>query len=170
MIVKIVKIYLALSLVLWAAWGHFQGGSFCLTSSVCWSLQCLISVLTQGVSGGPFFFFRLTCSVALWGGRDAANKQPRWACPCLPLTNRSGSTLLSQEPSEAGPRLRAPPWSTLLRFSAQVALRGADSVGTAFCALPRSKYLRCLASMVTATCRLSYRCCSVFWVYHWHPL
>jgi len=21
-----------------------------------------------------FFFFRLTCSVALWGGRDAANK------------------------------------------------------------------------------------------------
>ena len=27
MIVKIVKIYLALSLVLWAVWGHFQGGS-----------------------------------------------------------------------------------------------------------------------------------------------
>ena len=73
MIVKIVKIYLALSLVLWAVWGHFQGGSLCLTSSVCWSLQCLIS------QGGWwwtlfFFFFRLTCSVALWGGRDAANK------------------------------------------------------------------------------------------------
>ena len=59
MIVKIGKIYLALSLVLWAVWGHFQGGSLCLTSSVCWSLQCLISVLTQGVSGGPFFFFFL---------------------------------------------------------------------------------------------------------------
>ena len=80
MIVKIVKIYLAVSLVVWAVWGHFQGGSLCLTSSVCWSLQCLISVLTQGGVGGGLvvdifsFFFRLTCSVALWGGRDAANK------------------------------------------------------------------------------------------------
>ena len=34
---------------MWAVWGHFQGGSLCLTSSVCW-------------------FFRLTSSVALWGG------------------------------------------------------------------------------------------------------
>ena len=48
MIVKIVKIYLALSLVLWALWGHFQGSSLCLTSSVCCSLQCLISALTCG--------------------------------------------------------------------------------------------------------------------------
>ena len=64
--------------------------------------------------------------------------QPRWACPCSRRTNFSGSTLLSREPSEAGPRLRAPPRSKPLRFSAQVALRGADSVGTAFCALPRS--------------------------------
>ena len=77
MIIKIVKIYLALSLVLWAEWGHFQGGSLCLTSSVFWSLQCLISTLTRGSSGGHFFLFvcfRLTCSVTLWGGRDAANK------------------------------------------------------------------------------------------------
>ena len=57
MIVKIVKIYLALSLVLWAVLGHFQGGSLCLASSVCWSLQCLIFVLTQGGGGGHFFFF-----------------------------------------------------------------------------------------------------------------
>ena len=35
--------------MLWAVWGHFQGGSLCLTSSVCW-------------------FFRLSSSVALWGG------------------------------------------------------------------------------------------------------
>ena len=49
MIVQIVKMYLALFLVLWAVWGHFQGGSLCLTSSVCW-------------------LFRLTSSVALWGG------------------------------------------------------------------------------------------------------
>ena len=56
MIVKIAKIYLALFLVLWAVWGHFQGGSLCLTSSVCWSLQCLISVLTGGVVVDTFFF------------------------------------------------------------------------------------------------------------------
>ena len=75
MIVKIVKIYLALSLVLWALWGHFQGSSLCLTSSVCCSLQCLISALTCGAGAVvDTFFFRLTCSVVLWGGRDAVNK------------------------------------------------------------------------------------------------
>ena len=60
MILKIVKIYLALSLVLWAVWGHFQGSYLCLTSSVCWSLQCLISILTRGVGGAvvdTFIFF-----------------------------------------------------------------------------------------------------------------
>ena len=36
------------SLMLWAVWDHFQGGSLCLTSVSC--------------------FFRLTSSVALWGG------------------------------------------------------------------------------------------------------
>ena len=43
-----------------------------LASSVWWSLQCLISALTQGGGGGHFF--RLTCSVVLWGERDAANR------------------------------------------------------------------------------------------------
>ena len=43
-----------------------------LASSVCWSLQCLISALTQGGGGGHFF--RFTCSVLLWGGRNTANK------------------------------------------------------------------------------------------------
>ena len=43
-----------------------------LASSVCWSLQSLISALPQGGSAGHFF--RLTCSVVLWGGREAANK------------------------------------------------------------------------------------------------
>ena len=48
-----------------------------IASSVCWSLQCLVSALTQRGWWWTlffFFFFRLTCSVALWGGRDAANK------------------------------------------------------------------------------------------------
>ena len=43
-----------------------------LASSVCWSLQCLISALTQGGGGGHFL--RLPCSVVLWGGRNTANK------------------------------------------------------------------------------------------------
>ena len=43
-----------------------------LASSVCWSLPCLISALTQGGGGGHFF--RLTCSVLLWEGRNTANK------------------------------------------------------------------------------------------------
>ena len=54
-------------------------------------------------------------------------------------THHSGSTLLRQEPSEDGPRLHAPPPSKSLRLGSQVALRGADSVGPAFCALPRSE-------------------------------
>ena len=69
--------------------------------------------------------------------------------------HHSGSTLLSREPSEAGPRLHAPPRSKPLRLGSQVALRGADSVGPAFCALPRNEYLRCLASTIAATYHLS---------------
>ena len=38
-----------------------------LASSVCWSLQCLISTLTQGGGGGHFF--RLPCSVVCGDGR-----------------------------------------------------------------------------------------------------
>ena len=64
---------------------------FILASSVCCSLQCLISALTQGGKGGHLF--RLTCSVVLWGGRNTASKyhqpvwgtpavsQPHWVCP-----------------------------------------------------------------------------------------
>ena len=48
----------------------------------------------------------------------------------------SGSTLLCQEPSEASPRLHAPPQSKPLRLGSQVALRGADSFGPEICALP----------------------------------
>ena len=50
--------------------------------------------------------------------------------------HRSGSTLLRQEPSEASPRLHAPPRSKPLRLGSQVALRGADSVGPAFGPFP----------------------------------
>ena len=136
MIVKIGKIYLALSLVVWAVWGHFQGGSLCLTS-VCWSLQCLISVLTQWGGGGDFFVFlgSLVQSHCGEGGMLQTNN----TVVCTQCLSRSGSTLLHRELSEAGPRLHAPPRSKGLRLGSQIALRGADSVGTAFWALPRSE-------------------------------
>ena len=59
------------------------------------------------------------------------------------------------EQSEASPRLHAPPLSKPLRLGAQVALRGADLVGPAFCALPRSEQLRSLASAIAVTYGLS---------------
>ena len=94
---------------------HFQIGSlflFILASSVCKSLQCLISTLTQGGEGSHLF--RLTCSVVLWGGRITANKYhwcvwgvltvsgPHWVCPtsrcvCFPGLHCSGSRLLCRE-------------------------------------------------------------------------
>ena len=104
---------------------------FILASSVCWSLQCLISTVTQAGKGGHLF--RLTCSLVLWGGRNTANKyhwhvwgvltvsQPHWVCPrsrrvCFPSLHCSGSRLLCWELSDAGPGLHALPRSKPLRF------------------------------------------------------
>ena len=147
MIVKIVKIYLALSLVLWTVWGHFQGGSLCLTSSVCWSLQCLISALSRGGQWWTLFFLG---SLVQSCCRERGMLQTSNTGLCLQCfsspgpapaqgAHRSGSMLLHQDLSEAGPKLHAPPRSKPLRLGAQVALRSTDLVGPAFCALPRSK-------------------------------
>ena len=104
---------------------------FILASSVCKSLQCLISVLNQG--GESRHLFSLTCSVVLWGGRNTANKyhwcvwgvfavfQPHWVCPhswhvYFSGLHSSGSRLLCQKLSEAGPRLCAFSKSKPLRF------------------------------------------------------
>ena len=95
------------------------------------SLQCLISALTQGGGGGHFF--RLTCSVVMWGGRNTANKhhrrvwgvlaasQPHRVCPrsprvCFHGLHCSGSRLLCWKLSEAGSGLRALPRSKPLSF------------------------------------------------------
>ena len=138
--------------MLWAVWGHFQGGSLCLASSVCWSLQRLISALIQGGGGGHFFFVCLFVLGSLVqshcgeGGMLQTNKSgmcSQCLSPTGPApargTHHSGSMLLHREPSEAGPRLHAPLQSTSLRHGAQVALRGTGSVGLVFCALPRSE-------------------------------
>ena len=104
---------------------------FILASSVCTSLQCLISALVQGGKGGHLF--RLTCSVVGWGGRNTANTYRwhvwrlltlyglQWVCPssqpiCLPCLHCSGSKSLCRELSKASPRFCAIPRSKLLRF------------------------------------------------------
>ena len=150
-------------------------------ASVCWSLQCLISTLTQGGGGGHFF--RLTCSVTLWGGRDAANKkhwrvlivsQPHWACPCSWCVHPPDYTAQALGWS-AGNNLRPAlgcmhlPGLSRSGSGTRIVLRGTDSVGPAFCALPKLQaawVMKCLASAVTATYRLSRPYCSVFWVYN----
>ena len=63
--------------MLWAVWGHFQGGSLCLTSSLCW-------------------FFRLTSSVALWGGGMLQTNSAVVCTQCLnpagPVPSRGAQT------------------------------------------------------------------------------
>ena len=130
---------------------------FILASSVCKSLQCLISTLTKGGKRGHLF--RLTCSVLLWGGRNTANKYhwsvwgvlavsgPHWVCPnsqrvCFPGLHCSGSRLLSWELSKVGPGLHALPRSKPLRFRFWVLYKGTDLVGPVFCAIHRSEQLR----------------------------
>ena len=101
-------------------------------------------------------FFRLTCSVVLWGGRNSANKyhwrvltviQPHWVCPdswhvCFTSLHCSGSRLLCRELSDAGPGLHALPRSSHSGSGSWVLHKGADLVGSAFCACPRSEQLR----------------------------
>ena len=114
---------------------HFQSSSpfFILASSVCKSLQCLISALTQGGEGGHLF--RFICSVVLWGGSNTANKYcwhvwgvltvggPHWVCH--------------------SPRQHVLPRFTLLRFPGCSA-RALPQVGPVSHAVSRTKPLRFL--------------------------
>ena len=107
---------------MWAVWGHFQGGSLCLTS-VCWSLQCLIITLTQRGRWWTLFLGSPVQSHRGEGWMLQTNNTgvcSQCLSPAGPApahsTHHSGSTLLRREPSEAGPGLHAPPRSKLLRF------------------------------------------------------
>ena len=128
-----------------------------ILASVCKSLQCLISALTQGGRGGHLF--RLTCSVVLWGGKNTANislvcmgsARSVWTTLGLPqLTAHvlSQSTLLRLHvvlhgscPKRALGFVHFPGLSCSGSDS-QVLHKGTDSVGLAFCALPRPRELR----------------------------
>ena len=148
---------------------------------VCWSLQCLISALTQGRGGGHFF--RLTCSVAVWGGRDAANKQhwhvfavsqPHWACPCSwrmcsPCPHCSGSRLTTgNHPRPALGGMHLPDLSH--SGSGTLGSPQRHRLGWACVLCPShvqaAQVIRCLESAVAVTYCLPRPCCSVFWVYN----
>ena len=120
---------------------HFQSGSlfFILASSVCKSLWCLISALTQGGEGGHLF--RFTCSLVLWGGRNTTNKYcgrvwevlamygPHWVCPsswcvCFPGLCCSGSRVLCRHTVQSTPAFHALSRSKLLRFRFSGTLQG----------------------------------------------
>ena len=91
---------------------------FILAPSVCKSLQCLISALTEGGTGGHLF--RLTCSVVLLWGRNTANKYrwhvwgvltvdgPHWVCHNPRWHVLPGSTLLSLQGALQG---HSPKWA-----------------------------------------------------------
>ena len=109
---------------MWAVWGHFQGISLCLSSSVCWSLQCLISNLTQGGAVVDTLFLGSLVQSRCGEGGMVQTDNTGVCLQCLShagpapahCAHRSGSRLLRWEPSEAGPGLHASPWSKLLRL------------------------------------------------------
>ena len=130
---------------------------FILASSVCKSLQCLISALTQGGKGGHLFSEQTeqTCSVVLWGGRNTTNKYfwhvwrvlvvdgPHWVCHSPRLCVLPGSTLLRLQDILQGCCLKWPlhfvNFPGLSHSGSPVLHKGTDPVGCEFCALPRSK-------------------------------
>ena len=130
---------------------------FILASSVCKSLQCLISSLTQGGKGGHLF--RLTRSIVLWGGRNTVNKYcwhvwgvlkgygPHWVCPthsvcAFPIyTAQAQGALQGHCPKWALHFVHFPGLS-YSGSGSQILCKGTDLVGHAFCALSRHEQLR----------------------------
>ena len=94
-----------------------------LASSVCWSLQCLISALTQGGQWWTLFLGSLVQS-RCWEGGTLQINNTGMCSQCLSHTGPApahgahslGFRLLCPEPSKAGPGLHAPPRSKSLRL------------------------------------------------------
>ena len=121
---------------------------FILASSVCKSLQYLISALTQEGEGSHLF--GCTCSVVLWRGRDTANKC-HW---CVGEGAHSVCTTLGLPQSKVACAsqvytIQAPGFSA----------RTLSQVSLAFCALPRSKLLRFSGTLQRTQTQLGYAFC-----------
>ena len=129
---------------------------FILASFVCWPLQCLISTLPQGGSAGHFF--RLICSVVLWGGRNTANIHHWHVCGVFTVSQPHcvyPAHSMCAFPVHTLQALGCSAWNCLrwaliymcfpglshMGSGSMVLHKGADLVGLAFCALPRPKHL-----------------------------
>ena len=125
---------------------------FILASSVCKSLQCLISTLTQGGKGSPLF--RLTCSVVQWRGRDTVNQYHWHVWGVLAVDGQHlichsprqlvlpGFTLLRLQGALQG---QCPKWALRLVHFPGLDCSGSQvlcQMGCVFCSLPRFKPLR----------------------------
>ena len=189
MIIKIVKIYVRLSLVvLQAVWGQFIFGQFLGLAYISQDLQAAPYIVStnyrvliyctcnfQGsslgfsfcllVSSVPDFrpdtkgrwwtLFRLTCSVALWEGGTLQTNNTGVCSQCLnqtaPAPAHSRCTLPAHTAQALGCSSRNRPRPALgcmhlpglsrSGSGTQVVLRGSDSIGPAFCALPSSEQL-----------------------------
>ena len=131
---------------------------FILASSVCRSLHCLFSALTQGGEGGHLF--RLTWSVVLWGGRNNANTSLVYVgsacsdsdtlglCPsthglcAFPVYTAQAPGCSPGELSKPGPGCEHFPSLSCSGSDFQVLHKGTDSVRPVFCTFPRSEQLR----------------------------
>ena len=118
-------------------------------ASVCRSLQCLISALTQAGGGG--LLFRFACAVVLWGwgvlqtnvtglcgehsrfSGHTGLAPARGGCVCFPCLHCSGSKLLSREWV-----LRCMDFPGLSHSDSgfRVFHKSTDSFGPVFCAFP----------------------------------
>ena len=127
-----------------------------IASSVCWSLQCLVSALTQrGRWRTLFFFFFLGLLVQSRCGEGGMlqTNNTGVSSQCLSHTGSvpaHGACSLPAHTARAlgcsagnNPRLALGcmhlPGPSRSGSGTRVVLRGTDSVGPAFCALPRSE-------------------------------
>ena len=131
---------------------------FILASSVCWSLQCLISTLTQGARWWSLFLGLLVQSCFGEGGTLQTNITGMCGecSQCLSHTGFAPSHSVCAFPVYTAQALccsagnclrRALGWVHFPGLSrsgsgSRVLHKGADLVGPVFCALPRSEQLR----------------------------
>ena len=144
---------------------------FILASSVCWSLQCLISALTQGAKVVTFLGSlvqsccgeggTLQTSLACVGA--LAVSRPHWVCPHS--RHVAFPVYTAQAPDcSAGSCLRRAlgcvrlPGLSCSGSGSRVLHKGADSVGPASCARPRlsSSGDQVLGEHTLPTCGVSY--------------
>ena len=128
-----------------------------ILASVCKSLQCLISALTQGGRGSHLF--RLTCSACCGEGGALQTNIPgmcgarsqfpgHTVLPPLKACVPSRSTLLKLQVALQGKCLKRAlgcvhfPGLSRSGSGSRVLPKGADLVGPGFCALPRSEQHR----------------------------